>query len=83
MFSPHPQIENGKEWVCITTLCHFENYPNIFFKIMLPTFLSSPLLEVGIPVFLLKFCFACVIPKALFQEKESPGILNDDFFPML
>ena len=50
---------------------------------MLPIFLSSPLLEVGMPVFLLKFCFACVIPKALFQEKESPGILTDDLFFIL
>ncbi len=47
---------------------------------MLPIFLSNPFLEVGMPVFLLKFCFACVIPKALFQEKESPGILTDDLF---
>lgn len=49
----------------------------------LPIFLSNPLLEVGTPVFLLKFCFTLVIPKALFQEKESPGILNDDLFPIL
>ena len=59
------------------------DYPNIFLRINLPIFLSSPPFEVGIPVFLLKFCFACVIPKALFQEKESPGIFSDEFFPIL
>lgn len=53
-----------------------------FFKITLPIFLSSPFREVGIPVFLLKVCFALVIPKALFKEKEIPGILNDDLFPI-
>lgn len=63
-------------------LCHFGYYPNIFFKITLPIFLSSPFREVGIPVFLLKVCFALVIPKALFKEKENPGILNDDLFPI-
>ena len=63
-------------------LCHFLYYPNIFFNITLPIFLSSPFREVGIPVFLLKVCFALVIPKALFSEKEIPGILNDDLFPI-
>ena len=40
----------------------------------LPNFRSIPLLVVGIPVVRAKCCFACVMPKALLQEKESPGI---------
>lgn len=37
-------------------------------------FFSSPCLVVGNPVFLLIFCFAAVIPTALFQEKLNPRI---------
>lgn len=37
-----------------------------------PIFLSKPCLVVGMPVFLAKLCFAPVIPKALFHEKEKP-----------
>ena len=37
-----------------------------------PIFLSTPCREVGTPVFRAKFCFALVIPNALFQEKENP-----------
>lgn len=40
-----------------------------------PIFLSIPLLEVGIPVFLANRCFALVIPNNLFQENESPNFL--------
>lgn len=43
--------------------------------ISLPNFLSAPARVVGIPVVRAIFCFDCVIPNALFQEKESPGIL--------
>lgn len=43
-------------------------------KIIFPSFLSAPALDVGIPVCRANFCFACVIPNALFQEKERPGM---------
>ena len=43
-------------------------------SIIRPIFRSTPALEVGIPVSLAKFCFACVIPNALFHEKERPGM---------
>lgn len=43
-------------------------------SIILPILRSTPALEVGIPVSLAKFCFACVIPNALFHEKERPGM---------
>lgn len=42
-----------------------------------PSFLSTPVFDVGIPVFFANFCFAAVIPKALFHEKEKPN------FPIL
>ena len=38
----------------------------------LPTFLSKPDCVVGVPVCLANFCFAPVIPSALFHEKENP-----------
>ena len=43
-------------------------------RIILPILRSTPAFEVGIPVSLAKFCFACVIPNALFHEKERPGM---------
>ena len=43
-------------------------------SIILPILRSTPALEVGIPVSLAKFCFAFVIPNALFHEKERPGM---------
>lgn len=43
-------------------------------SIIRPILRSTPALEVGIPVSLAKFCFACVIPNALFHEKERPGM---------
>lgn len=47
---------------------------------MEPSFLSKPDFVVGIPVERVKSRFAFVIPKALFHEKESPGIPVDVFF---
>ncbi len=38
-----------------------------------PSFLSTPDFKIGIPVCLTNFCFADVIPNALFQEKEKPN----------
>ena len=43
-------------------------------SIILPILRSTPALEVGIPVSLANFCFACVIPNALVHEKERPGM---------
>jgi hypothetical protein len=48
--------------------------PNNAFTIAEPIFLSIPAFVVGIPVDLVNSRFAWVIPKALFQEKLSPGI---------
>lgn len=45
--------------------------PNI-----LPTLFRRPDLVVGMPVALAIFLFAEVMPSALFQLNESPGILN-------
>jgi len=46
---------------------------------MLPNFLSKPDFVVGIPVCLANFCFAEVMPKALFQENEKPNLFAIDF----
>ena len=48
--------------------------PNSDLSIILPIFRSTPALDVGTPVSLANFCLACVIPKALFHEKERPGM---------
>lgn len=48
--------------------------PNSDLSIILPIFRSTPALEVGMPVSLANFCLACVISKALFHEKERPGM---------
>lgn len=48
--------------------------PNSDLSIILPISRSTPALEVGMPVSLANFCLACVIPKALFHEKERPGM---------
>lgn len=53
-------------------------FPKMAFNTILPTFLSNPALEVGIPVSRANFCLACVIPRARFKENETPGILNFD-----
>lgn len=49
-------------------------------RIIEPNFLSTPVLDVGIPVFRAKLCFAPVIPNSLFQEKEKPYFLINLFF---
>ena len=48
--------------------------PNSDLSIILPIFRSTPASDVGIPVSLAIFCLACVIPNALFHEKERPGM---------
>ena len=40
----------------------------------LPIFLSKLAFDVGIPVSRANFCFACVMPNALFHEKDNPGM---------
>jgi hypothetical protein len=40
---------------------------------------TKPDLVVGIPVSRANFCFAELIPKALFQENEKPNLLAIDF----
>lgn len=45
-----------------------------------PTFLSSPCLVVGIPVFLATFCFKAVMPTALLRENDNPGIFMAIYF---
>lgn len=53
------------------SLVYFPNMPLI---IAFPIFLSSPAFDVGIPVCLANCCLAWVIPSALFQENDNPGI---------
>jgi hypothetical protein len=53
------------------SLLNFIYFLNISFKSIVPIFLAIPVLEVGIPVFLAKLCFALVIPNNLLQEKEK------------
>lgn len=48
--------------------------PNKAFRIIFPIFSSTPALEVGMLVSLANFCLTCVIPSALFHEKERPGM---------
>ena len=54
-------------------------FPNNVLRIALPSFLSTPAFDVGIPVSLANLCLACVMPSALFHEKESPGMPVLDF----
>ena len=56
--------------------------PNKAFQIALPIFRSTPAFDVGMPVALAIFCLICVMPKARFHEKLSPGI-GVDFFVMI
>lgn len=50
---------------------------------VLPIFRSSPLFDMGIPVSLANFCFACVIPNARFHEKLRPGMGVDFLLIMI
>ena len=49
--------------------------PNKNFSSMLPSFLSTPDLLVGMPVSLANLDLAAEMPKALFHEKEKPKFL--------
>ena len=73
---PIHDIKRGEAFPSSPVLSHvrFFLFPKIEFSTNLPIFLSSPCLVVGNPVFLLIFCFAAVIPTALFQEKLNPRI---------
>lgn len=65
-------LEKKVAYIPQLKILHFP--PNKAFRIILPILRSIPALDVGIPVSLANFCFACVIPSALFHEKERPGI---------
>ena len=45
--------------------------------IAFPIFLSRPALLVGMPVSRANFCFIWVIPNALFNENDTPGIFME------
>ena len=66
----------GFTQLSIIVITHY--FPKIDFNIILPIFCSNPALEVGIPVSRANFRLACVIPKARFKEKLTPGILIFD-----
>lgn len=68
--------------ICIAASFSSIYFPKSILMIAPPIFLSIPCLVIGIPVFRLIFCFACVIPSALFQENISPGI-GVDFFAIV
>ncbi len=53
--------------------------PNKNFSSILPSFLSTPDLLVGMPVSLANLDLAAEMPKALFQEKENPKFLAIGF----
>ena len=74
---PLPDMETNerKEFETIYSL-----YQNHFFlnrsNTICPIFLSIPCFVKGIPVCFAICCFTFVIPNALFQEKETPGIFS-------
>lgn len=49
-------------------------FPSKALMTALPIFLSRPALLVGMPVSRANFCFIWVIPNALFNENDTPGI---------
>ena len=52
--------------------------PKMALRIDDPTLRSSPCLVVGMPVVRANFCLAREMPKALFHEKDNPGIFIVD-----
>lgn len=74
-------IEEGTIWVScnenkmsITDLFYFflKSSPQKKFINVLPTFFSTPLTEVSIPVSFANFCFAAVIPRAFGYCRKKP-----------
>lgn len=61
-----------------TTLSPY--FPNMVFNMVLPILRSRPAFDVGMPVCLANCCFALVTPRALFQEKDNPGIFINFFW---
>ena len=59
---------------CLELIAHTYFFPSKVLMIALPIFLSRPALLVGIPVSRANFCFIWVIPNALFNENDTPGI---------
>ena len=64
-------------------MCYLFLPPKIDFKTRLPSLRSTPAFEVGMPVVRAIFCFVCEMPKALFHEKDSPGMPVFDFFAIM
>lgn len=56
--------------------CFYYFFGKMLSKICLPIFFSIPDFVVGIPVTLAICLFILSIPTALFNEKETPEILN-------
>ena len=56
--------------------CFYYFFEKMLSKICLLIFFSIPDFVVGIPVTLAICLFILYIPTALFNEKETPGILN-------
>ena len=65
-------LSNSLYWLLLVTY-----FPNMDLSIIFPILRSRADWVVGIPVSLAILCFACVILRALFHEKERPGIEND------
>lgn len=53
-------------------------FPSKALMIAFPIFLSRPALLVGMPVSRANFCFIWVIPNALFNENDTPGIFIEE-----
>lgn len=64
--------------------CIRYHFLNSISNIVLPTFLSRPDLDVGMPVCLAKFCLTFVRPNARFHENVKPGMpVPFDLFAIL
>jgi hypothetical protein len=69
--------------IVLVKLSRSRYLPNSFLRKKPPTFLSSPVFDVGIPVVRETFCFSLVMPRALFREKERPGMGVERLFPIV
>lgn len=64
--------------VLFQAVAHIYFFPSKALMIALPIFLSRPALLVGMPVSRANFCFIWVIPNALFNENDTPGIFIEE-----
>lgn len=62
---------------CLELIAHTYFFPSKALMIAFPIFLSRPTLLVGLPVSRANFCFIWVIPNALFNENDTPGIFME------